>query len=362
MPPANDAITLIADLYRYNDWANQRVLDLCDGLTNEQLDAPLELGLGSLRNTIFHILTAEEIWLERWQVVAWRPFPTESMGLSADAMRAQLTQISQSRQQMMEFDRAKNFQRVVNYKDSRGIEHSNRLDDLLLHVANHSIYHRAQALHFLKRAGRTVPVGLDYSLYKIARPSVEQSPESVATMKQMGLEVATKPGWNVKWDRERVERYFAYHDWANQQILAALDDADDAMLDRDFQMGPGSLRKTIMHLFQVERWWWRNWTEESPTQQPMEPMSIKALRETWQPLRQQRNEFIAGLDQTSADRVVTITPGGIPVKTRVYESLAQICCHGTHHRAQLVNMLRQSERPALNVDLIEWVRKGSPAA
>ena len=65
LPQENDAITLIEDLYRYNDWANERVLDMCNELTHEQLDAPRALGLGSLRNTLFHILTAEEIWLER---------------------------------------------------------------------------------------------------------------------------------------------------------------------------------------------------------------------------------------------------------------------------------------------------------
>ncbi|MGN6548031.1 MAG: DinB family protein [Aureliella sp.] len=353
----NDAITLIEDLYRYNDWANERVLDMCDELTNEQLDMPLELGFGSLRNTLFHILTAEEIWLERWQVVPWRPFPTDSMGLPPDDMRAQLKQISQARQQMMEFDRASDFDRVVNYKDSKKVEHSNALGDLLVHVANHSIYHRAQALHYLKRLGRTVPVGLDYSLYKLARPTLEQSPESVAALKKMGIEVATKPGRSVKWDRPRVERYFAYHDWANDQVMAALGDADDAMLDRDFQMGPGSIRKTLMHLLEVERWMWRNWTEESPARQPSDPMAVSAIREAWQPLRKQRNEFIGGLDPQSANRELSIAPGGIPLKMHLSDSLTQICCHGTHHRAQLVNMLRRSERPAVSIDFIEWVRK-----
>jgi uncharacterized damage-inducible protein DinB len=59
--------TIIEDLYSANEWAWQRIFLLCDGLSDEQLDAPREMGLGSLRATLFHILTAEQIWLERWR-------------------------------------------------------------------------------------------------------------------------------------------------------------------------------------------------------------------------------------------------------------------------------------------------------
>jgi uncharacterized damage-inducible protein DinB len=272
-------------------------------------------------------------------------------------MRAQLKQISQARQQMITFDKASGLGRVVNYRDSRQVENSQPLDVLLLHVANHSTYHRAQALHYLKRYGRTVPVGLDYSIYKLARPSVDQSPETAAALKQFGLEIATKPGWKVLWDRPTIERYFAYHDWANGQVLAAVSDADDALLDRDFGMGPGSIRKALMHLLDVERWWWRNWTEGAGAPERGQGMSVASLQAEWQPLQTLRNQFIAGLDQPSADRVLTVLPGGFSVKMRVYESLVQLCCHGTHHRAQLVNMLRQSNRPPLAIDLIDWVRR-----
>ena len=69
---------IIDDLYLFNSWANARVLALCEGLPDSQLDEPRELGFGSLRNTVFHILTTEEIWFERWTGVRggrFRPTP-----------------------------------------------------------------------------------------------------------------------------------------------------------------------------------------------------------------------------------------------------------------------------------------------
>lgn len=41
----------------------------------------------------------------------------------------------------------------------------------------------------------------------------------------------------------------------------------------------------------------------------------------------------------------------------IVEALMQLCTHGTHHRAQLVNMLRQAGRQVPESDLIAWWRR-----
>lgn len=351
-----ESISIIEDLYRYNDWANGRVFALCHGLTNQQLDTPRELGFGSLRNTLFHILTAEQIWLERWQVVPWRPFPTDSQGMGLSDIESQLKQIAQARQQMINSERATQWQRVVNYMDSRRHEYSNSLDVLLLHVANHSTYHRAQALNFLKGFGKTVPVGLDYLMYKVARPSLEQPTESVAAFRKIGLEVATAPGWRVRWDRQLIERYFTYHDWGNDQVLAAVEDADDSELDRPFDIGPGSLRRTLMHVLDAEQFWLSYWNGESEKPPKNSGLSVQQLCQGFTKVREARNQIVATVNQESSQRVITATPGGIPLKVHLVESFIQICTHGAHHRAQLVNMLRHSKRKVPSADLIDWWR------
>jgi uncharacterized damage-inducible protein DinB len=352
----NDSIALIEDLYRYNEWANARVFEMCLELTNAQLDEEREIGFGSLRNTLFHILTAEQIWLERWQVAPWRPFPSDSQGMSLSEIEAQLKQISQARQQLISSERAEKWKRVVNYKDSRGTEFSEPLDVLLLHVANHGVYHRAQALHYLKGLGRTVPVGIDYALYKLARPSLKQSPESLEAFKKLGLEVATAPGWKPRWDRELVERYTTYDLWANEQIFATLEGADDATLDRDFGMGFGSIRKTLTHLLQAETRCHSLWNDNNPNTQLSEALTLEQLCELAGELGKARAAFVVGLDDAGADRVVTVRPGSIPFDIRVGESLLHLCCHGTHHRAQLVNMLRHSSRTVPGNDVTVWWR------
>lgn len=352
--------TIIEDLYSANEWAWQRLFRLCVGFSDEQLDAPREMGLGSLRATLFHILTAEQIWLERWTGVAWRPFPMDPAGASLTEIADGLQRVARERQCLIDDERSTAWHRVVMYRDGKGNEHRKPLDELLLHVANHGIHHRAQALNYLKGFGRTVPVGLDYLFYRLARPSVIQDDATVAVLRGYGLEVNSAPGVEIGWDAERVRRYFAYHDWATAQILELAARLDDATLDRPFDLGPGSIRKTLVHLRNVEPMWLKVWKEGSGTFAPSDSsLSLSELQESWSQADQQRDEFIEKLDEDAAQRIVAISFGGPPIKFRIIESLVQICVHGTHHRAQLINMLRHSGVTAPALDYGVWVHEST---
>ncbi len=46
--------------FQYNLWANQRLLDACEQLSNVQLDATMTGTYGSIRETLIHLLGAEE--------------------------------------------------------------------------------------------------------------------------------------------------------------------------------------------------------------------------------------------------------------------------------------------------------------
>ncbi len=297
---------IIDDLYRYNSWANHRIDALCDGLTDAQLDEPRAMGLGSLRNTIFHVLTAEEIWFERWSGVPWRPFPTAAGGLSIPDMTQRLEQVATERQTLIDRERADGWRRICEYKDSKGTTYRQPLDGLLLHVANHGIYHRAQALNFLKQFGRTVPGGIDFLFFRLAKPCVEQEPATANALRQSGMEVATGSSPPVAWEPRVIRNYFAYGDWCNGRVLDLAAQLDAPALDRDFQMGVGTIRKTALHIADAERWWLRNWTT-GPTAFEKAPVSttIAELRSHWTQIKTDRNRFIDSLDETSAQRVVT---------------------------------------------------------
>lgn len=354
-----NTIHIVDDLYRYNTWANDRILALSTDLSDQQLDEPREIGFGSLRNTLFHILAAEQIWLERWQGGPWRPLPIDANGLSVSEIGNQLRQTAADRQIILDRGRPDDWESVCQYKDSKGNPYSNPLVDLLLHVANHGIHHRAQALYFLKGFGRTVPGGLDYLFFRLAQPFISQDESTQATMRQYGLEIGSGTSPPVRFDTELMRKYFEYGDWANARLLDLVEPLDDAALDRSFGMGMDTIRKTVLHTADAERWWLRNWTS-GPTAFDKAPVTtpIAELREQWKTTISQRNPFVSTLDADSAQRVVTATTSGsMSLRLPVIESLVQLCGHGTHHRAQLINMLRHSGVSPPSCDYLIWLRE-----
>ena len=53
-------VTGLSDFFKYNLWANLRLLDTCEQLTDLQLDAVFPGAYGSIRDTFKHMLSAEE--------------------------------------------------------------------------------------------------------------------------------------------------------------------------------------------------------------------------------------------------------------------------------------------------------------
>lgn len=353
-----EPISLLESFLEHGEWANRKLWALCAGLTDEQLDQQRDMGFGSLRNTLFHILAAEEIWLERWQDRPWRPFDTDAGGRSLEEIAERLERVAAARRALVAQERADGWRRVCVYKNAQGNAFQNPLGDLVWHVANHGIHHRAQALNYLRSFDRRVPGGLDYIFFRLAYPATAQDEPVAAGFRQYGLEIATGPGRPLSWDRAFVERYFAYADWANQHLLAATESLAADELDRPRAMGMDTLRRTMTHLVDAEQWWLKNWTiGPSAFEKLPETTSLADIRQAWQQVVAQRNAFVASLDDASAARVVTALIGPSPVHFAVVESLAQLCCHGTHHRAQWINMLRQSGVKPPGVDVIVWLRK-----
>ncbi len=57
--------TPLAHLFRYNAWANERVIEACRGLTDEQLDAAGSAAFGSVRSTLLHVIYGQYAFLAR---------------------------------------------------------------------------------------------------------------------------------------------------------------------------------------------------------------------------------------------------------------------------------------------------------
>ena len=151
-------------LYDYNYWANARILEALENLSNEQLNAPTTNGYGSLRETLVHMLSAEWMWRRRWQGTS----PTTRLNSDDFPTLASIcTRWHEEERQMRAFLvtlHDEDLARVVLYKNTAGEEYGLPLWQMMFHLLNHSTQHRREIAMVLTELGHS-PGELDFLLF-----------------------------------------------------------------------------------------------------------------------------------------------------------------------------------------------------
>jgi uncharacterized damage-inducible protein DinB len=140
-------------LYDYNTWANERTLDSCTALGEEQLTRDLKSSFNSVRDTLVHIVSAEWIWLERWHGRTPTAFPNALDYPDLESVRRRFSSIDRNLIDYTASLTGDDLQRVVSFKRVTGEAFAQPLWQLLHQVANHSTYHRGQVATMLRQLG-----------------------------------------------------------------------------------------------------------------------------------------------------------------------------------------------------------------
>lgn len=154
----------LQSLYQYNAWANSQFYGALEGLEAARLTKPIESSFPSLLDTFAHIVAAEWVWLERWNGRNPGSFPDWLERPRLQDLRARLSEIELSRAELLRRLTEAELESEVTYRTLSGLPFTDRLLDLLLHVVNHSSYHRGQLTTMLRQMGAT-PVASDYVLF-----------------------------------------------------------------------------------------------------------------------------------------------------------------------------------------------------
>jgi uncharacterized damage-inducible protein DinB len=162
----------IQTLYAYNRWANQRLFSAVEKLSDEQLAAKVQSSFPSIRETVFHILFAEWLWLKRWQGTSPRatvPDPNvtsatwKSLSAGGIPTPRELTTVAElksfgdsierERQEFLSKLDDAALQAPLSFNDMSGNPYSEPLGQLLQHLVNHGTYHRGQVTTMLRQVG-----------------------------------------------------------------------------------------------------------------------------------------------------------------------------------------------------------------
>jgi len=144
-------------LLKFNEWANARVFDALATLTPEQLTKDLGSSFPSPVLTAAHMVAGEWIWLQRWRGES--PTVVFLAGDYSDtgAVKARWGELHAGQEDFLRTLDEAALSRNIRYVNLRGETWEYALWKQMLHVVNHSSYHRGQAATMLRQLGRTPP-------------------------------------------------------------------------------------------------------------------------------------------------------------------------------------------------------------
>jgi uncharacterized damage-inducible protein DinB len=158
-------------LYKYDRWANNRVLKAVSELSPDQFTRDLGGSLRSVRDALVHIISGEWGWLTYWKEPSHSPAFLQDLRNRMDSLfnpvafpniaAVQLKWAEVEREQT-EFVSRLTDEALGTMLPLRSKQVS--LMHLMQHLANHSTYHRGQVALMMRQLGAE-PVATDFHVF-----------------------------------------------------------------------------------------------------------------------------------------------------------------------------------------------------
>jgi uncharacterized damage-inducible protein DinB len=157
--------TMIADHAAYNQWANDVLLKVVKTLDATKQQKEIISSFPSVYSPLLHILSAETI---RWQRMHNEPQTARTLkdaGLSCEAILDGILRQDKWGAEWVTTLQTEQLQSMTDYKTSKQEYFEQPLWEILMHLFNHSTYHRGQLVTMLRQLGITQLPGTDVLLW-----------------------------------------------------------------------------------------------------------------------------------------------------------------------------------------------------
>jgi len=173
-------------LYEYDRWANNRVLQACSALSNEQFTRDLGGSFSSIRDTLMHIFAGEWGWLQYWKEPSPDPdFITKMMERrkilfdpnafpDLASVQRKWAEVETEEREFVQLLTQEHLERKLPVRATQL-----KLIHLMQHVANHSTYHRGQIALMMRQLG-AVPQATDFHRFMMERPHNKDCRQAMA--------------------------------------------------------------------------------------------------------------------------------------------------------------------------------------
>ena len=156
---------ILQKLAAYNVWANQKIINCIQQQEEVLWHQQTPSSFDTLHETLLHIWDAESVWWQRIKLQERIMAPSQNAGLSLTDVSGGLLSQSMRWEEWVKAAAEMALQHVFLYNNLRKEQFKQPVFETVLHVFNHSTYHRGQLVTMLRQLGVTNIPQTDFVVY-----------------------------------------------------------------------------------------------------------------------------------------------------------------------------------------------------
>ncbi len=153
------------DYCSFNHWANKEIVSWLRSKPFDLMEQEMPSSFPTIKATLLHIWSAEDIWLERLLGNPADKFLFFQFNGSVEAIFDGLLEKSAEFEAYVSSLSEADFQEICPFKLLNGTADSRSRVQMIHHCMNHSTYHRGQIVTMARNFGLIDPPGTDYIKY-----------------------------------------------------------------------------------------------------------------------------------------------------------------------------------------------------
>jgi uncharacterized damage-inducible protein DinB len=161
--------------------------------------------------------------------------------------------------------------------------------------------------------------------------------------------------------KELLRQFATYNIWANQKILEVILSLQEEKQKQELPSSFKSLYTTVLHMWDAESIWWQRMKLHERFIVPSENFK-GTMQDVCNGLLQQNQQWLDWVSNATDIALEHVfqyqNSKKEQFKQPIYQMILHVFNHGTYHRGQLINILRQLGIEKLpQTDFIVWSRR-----
>ena len=146
---------MIAQYAAYNLWANQRIVEVINNLSDEQTERNIESSYNGIQKTLLHLWDVEDIWWQRLKLTETQVWQSDTYKGSLMELTNNLLAQSKQWKEWIDIATEAALEHEFIYRNSKKDQFKQPVYEMLMHLFNHQTYHRGQLITMIRQTGET---------------------------------------------------------------------------------------------------------------------------------------------------------------------------------------------------------------